>query len=136
MSLLFTENDRDKDDPVFLVSDMDDLLALIHGKRTQIEEGFRDLKSLFGFGDLVLTKPTQQRVELLFLVVIISMGLLFALFEKSGYKWSKNYNTSCRREFSLILLTGQRKCYRIQWLEFMKYAVKVMRFSYCRWWEV
>jgi hypothetical protein len=87
---------------VFLVSDMDDMLALIHRKRTQIEEGFRDIKSLFGFEDLALTKPTQQRVELLFLLVIISMGLLFLLFEKSGYRWSKYYNTSCRKEFSLI----------------------------------
>jgi hypothetical protein len=32
----------------------------------------------------------------------LSMGLLFLLFEKSGYRWSKYYNTSCRKEFSLI----------------------------------
>jgi hypothetical protein len=102
MNLLCAKNDRDKDDPVFLVSDMDDLLALIHRKRTQIEEGFRDLKSLFGFKHLVLKKATQERVEILFLLVIISMGLLFLLFEKSGYRWSKYYNTSCRKEFSLI----------------------------------
>ncbi len=102
MNLFCAENDRDKDDPVFLVSDMDDLIALIHRKRTQIEEGFRDLKSLFGFKYLVLKKPTQERVEICLLLVIISMGLLFLLFEKSGYRWSKFYNTSCRKEFSLI----------------------------------
>jgi len=102
MNLFCAENDRDKDDPVFLVSDMDDLIALIHRKRTQIEEGFRDLKSLFGFKHLVLKKPTQSRIETLFLLAIISMGLLFLLFEKSGYRWSKYYNTSCRKEFSLI----------------------------------
>ena len=102
MNLFCAENDRDKDDPVFLVSDMDDLIALIHRKRTQIEEGFRDLKSLFGFKHLVLKKATQERVEILFLLVIISMGLLFLLFEKSGYRWSRYYNTSCRKEFSLI----------------------------------
>jgi hypothetical protein len=102
MNLFCAENDRDKDDPVFLVSDMDDLIALIHRKRTQIEEGFRDLKSLFGFKHLVLKKVTQERIEILFLLVIISMGLLFLLFEKSGYRWSKFYNTSCRKEFSLI----------------------------------
>jgi len=65
MNLLCAENDRDKDDPVFLVSDMDDLIALIHRKRTQIEEGFRDMKSLFGFKHLVLKKATQQRIEIL-----------------------------------------------------------------------
>jgi len=102
MNLFCAEHDTDKDDPVFLVSDMDDMIALIHRKRTQIEEGFRDLKSLFGFKHLVLKKPTQERVELMFLLVIISMGLLFLLFEKSGYRWSKYYNTSYRKEFSLI----------------------------------
>lgn len=102
MNLFCAQNDKDVDDPVFLVSDMDDMIALIHRKRTQIEEGFRDIKSLFGFKALVLKKPTQKRVELLFLFVIISMGMLFLLFEKSGYRWSRFYNTSCRKEFSLI----------------------------------
>jgi hypothetical protein len=87
---------------------MDDLIALIHRRRTQIEEGFRDLKSLFGFKHLVLKKATQERIEILFLLVIISMGLLFLLFEKSGYRWSKYYNTSCRKEFSLIHVIKDR----------------------------
>jgi hypothetical protein len=102
VNLFCAENDRDKDDPVFLVSDMDNMIALIHRKRTQIEEGFRDLKSLFGFKHLILKKATQARIEILLLLVIISMGLLFVLFEKSGYRWSRYYNTSCRKEFSLI----------------------------------
>jgi hypothetical protein len=97
-----TRENKDKDDPAFIVSDMDDLSEVIFRKRMQIEEGFRDLKTLFGFRHLVLKKPTQERVELLFLLVIISMGFLFLLFEKSGYRWSKYYNTSCRKEFSLI----------------------------------
>ena len=108
MNLFCAENDKDKDDPVFLVSDMDDMIALIHRKRTQIEEGFRDLKSLFGFKHLVLKKPTQDRIEICFLLVIIGMGLLFLLFEKSGYRWSKYYNTSCRKEFSLIRVIKDR----------------------------
>jgi hypothetical protein len=102
INLFCAEHDTDKDDPVFLVSNMDDMIDLIHRKRTQIEEGFRDLKSLFGFKHLVLKKPTQERIELMFLLVIISMGFLFLLFEKSGYRWSRYYNTSCRKEFSLI----------------------------------
>jgi hypothetical protein len=102
LNLFCAQNDNDVDDPVFLVSDMNDTLDLIYKRRMDIEEGFRDLKSLFGFKELVLKKPTQTRVELLFLFVIISMGMLFLLFEKSGYRWSKFYNTSCRKEFSLI----------------------------------
>ena len=105
VNLFCGEDDRlrkDKDDPAFIISDTDDLIDLIYRKRTQIEEGFRDLKSLFGFRHLVLKKPTQERVEMMFLLVIIAMGLLFLLFEKSGYRWSKYYNTPCRKEFSLI----------------------------------
>ena len=102
MNLFCAENESKEDDPVFIVSDMDDLTDLIYRKRMQIEEGFRDLKTLFGFRHLVLKKPEQERVELMLLFVIISMGLLFLLFEKSGYRWSGYYNTSCRKEFSLI----------------------------------
>lgn len=108
MNLFCAENDTDKDDPVFLVSDMDDLIALIHRRRTQIEEGFRDLKSLFGFKHLVLKKPTQERVQMMFLLAIIAMGLLFLLFEKSGYRWAKYYNTVSSKEFSLIHVIKDR----------------------------
>ena len=108
MNLFCAKHDTDKDDPVFLVSDMDDTIKLIYSKRMQIEEGFRDLKSLFGFKHLVLKNPTQARVEICFLLVIISMGLLLLLFEKSGYRWSKYYNTSCRKEFSLIRVIKEK----------------------------
>ena len=67
MNLFCTDNESKDDDPVFIVSDMDDTIDLIYRKRMQIEEGFRDLKSLFGFKHLFLKKPTQERVELMFL---------------------------------------------------------------------
>lgn len=105
VNLFCGEDDRvnkDRDDPAFIISDMDDLIDLIYQRRPQIEEGFRDLKTLFGFRHLVLKKPTQERVEMMFLLVIIAMGLLFLLFEKSGYRWAKYYNTSSSKEFSLI----------------------------------
>lgn len=102
MNLFCAENESKEDDPVFIVSDIDDITKLIYAKRMQIEEGFRDLKTLFGFRHLVLKEAQQERVELLFFLVIISMGFLFLLFEKSGYRWSSYYNTSCRKEFSLI----------------------------------
>ncbi len=102
MNLFCEENEKNSEDPIFLVSDLDDTIELIYEKRTQIEEGIRDLKTLFGFRHLVLSNPTQERVEIMFFLVIVSMGLLFLLFEKSGYRWSKYYNTANRKEFSLI----------------------------------
>ena len=102
MNLFCGKNDKDEDDPAFIISDTDDIPNLIYGKRMQIEEGFRDLKTLFGFRHLVLKKPKHERVGLLFFLVIISMGFLFLLFEKSGYRWSSYYNTACRKEFSII----------------------------------
>ena len=42
----------------------------------QIEQGFRDLKSLFGFGALRLTQLTKARLRNLFLFVVISEGVL------------------------------------------------------------
>jgi len=111
VNLFCGEDDRvnkDKDDPAFIISDTDDLIDLIYRKRTQIEEGFRDIKTLFGFRHLVLTKPTQERVEVLFFMVIITMGLLFLLFEKSGYRWAKYYNTASSKEFSLIHVIKDR----------------------------
>lgn len=111
VNLFCGEDDRlrkDKDDPAYIISDTDDLIDLIYRKRVQIEEGFRDMKSLFGFKHLVLKRATKERIQILFLLVIISMGLLFLLFEKSGYRWSKYYNTSCRKEFSLIHVIKDR----------------------------
>ena len=83
VNLFCGENDKDKEELVFLVSDMDDIIELIHRKRTQIEEGIRDLKTLFGFRHLVLSNPTCERIEILLFLVIVSMGLLLLLFEKS-----------------------------------------------------
>ena len=66
MNLFCAEDDSDKDDPVFIVSNIDD-----------------------------------------------GMGLLFLLFEKSGYRWSKYYSISCRKEFSLIHVIADR--IRVSW---------------------
>lgn len=74
----------------------------------QIEEAFRDLKSLYGFKELVLKDTEQARFELMFLLVIISMGMILMLYEKSGYRWSKYYNTSSRKEYSLIRVIKEK----------------------------
>ena len=45
-------------------------------RRMQIEHGFRDIKTGFGFGSLILNKPTKARINLLWLLACLS-GLLF-----------------------------------------------------------
>jgi hypothetical protein len=66
-----------ENDQYFVVSNVDDSLVLLYSKRMQIEECFRDLKSLFGFMQLVLKDTEQDRFEIIFLLVIISMGMIF-----------------------------------------------------------
>ena len=56
----------------------------------------------------MLKDTEQSRFELLFLLVIISMGMVFILYEKSGYRWSKYYNTSCRKGYSLIRVIKEK----------------------------
>jgi hypothetical protein len=102
VNLFCAEDDSDPDDPVFIVSNIDDGIGLLYMLRMRIEEAFRDMKSLFGFRHLVLKDTDQSRVERILMLVIIGMGLLFLLFEKSGYRWAKFYNTSSSKEFSLI----------------------------------
>lgn len=108
VNLYSAKNPSDDDDPYFVASNVDDSLGLLYKKRMQIEEAFRDLKSLFGLKELVLKDTDQIRFELIFLLVIISMGMLLMLYEKSGYRWSKYYNTSSRKEFSLIRVIKEK----------------------------
>lgn len=108
VNLYSGKNPSDADDPFFVVSNIDDSLRLLYSKRMQIEEGFRDLKSLFGFKELVLKDIEQTRFELLFLLVIMSMGMILILYEKSGYRWSRYYNTFGRKEYSLIRVIKEK----------------------------
>jgi len=113
VNLFCAEDDSDPDDPVFIVSNIDDGIGLLYRLRMRIEEAFRDMKSLFGFRHLVLKDTDQPRVEQILMLVIIGMGLLFLLFEKSGYRWSKYYNTPSSKEFSLIHVIADR--IRVSW---------------------
>ena len=77
VNLFCAEDDSDPDDPVFIVSNIDDGIGLLYRLRMRIEEAFRDMKSLFGFRHLVLKDTDQPRVERILMLVIIAMGLLF-----------------------------------------------------------
>lgn len=94
------------DEPMLLVSNQACNLLLLYSQRMKIEEAFRDLKSLFGFRSLVIKDDSQQRIELLWLMCIMSMGLSFLLYEKSGYRWATKQNDTKKR-FSLINVIKQ-----------------------------
>ena len=70
-------------------------------RRMQIEHGFRDIKSCFGFSELVLKKPSHQRVAFLWLLACVTYGLLFLSYEKSATRWAKTSN-GCQKRYSVI----------------------------------
>ena len=71
--------------------------------RMRIEHGFRDIKTRFGFGHLVLKKPTKACVALLWLVVCFAYGLLFVSYEKAAAHWAKPWNVN-RKIYAVITI--------------------------------
>jgi len=108
-------SDPDEEDPFFVVSNSVFGLHLIYKLRMQIEECFRDLKSLFGFKHLVLRRMDQGRVEMMFALVSICMGLLMMKFEKSAYRWMRELYAR-RKVYSLVSVI--RRVVRDSWKEF------------------
>ena len=70
-------------------------------RRMQIEHGFRDIKSTFGFGKLVLKKTEKHRIDLLFLIAIFAYGLSFLSYEKSADRWAKTLNTGKQKTYAV-----------------------------------
>ena len=82
-------------EPMYLISShlTGNQIYRCYKRRMQIEHGFRDIKTGFGFGKLILKKPTKARVSLLWLLACLSYGVLFISYEKSGDRWAKAFNT-------------------------------------------
>ena len=94
-------------DPMYLISNRLKGHQIHHcyKRRMQIEHGFRDIKSCFGFGELVLKKPTQARLDVLWLLACFAYGLLFISYEKvASTHWQKAYNRNNRKTFSVITI--------------------------------
>ena len=92
-------------DPMYLISNRLSGHQIHHcyKRRMQIEHGFRDIKSCFSFGKLVLKKPTQTRLDVLWLCACLSYGLLFISYEKvASTHWQKAHNSNNRKTFSVI----------------------------------
>ncbi len=102
---LYSIRDEAFKDPMYLISDHLSGHQIHHcyKRRMQIEHGFRDIKSRFGFGKLILKKPTQERLEVLWLAACLAYGLLFISYEKvASTHWQKAYNSNNRKTFSVI----------------------------------
>ena len=104
---LYIIRDEAFKDPMYLISNRLSGHQIHHcyKRRMQIEHGFRDIKSCFGFGKLVLKKPTQARLEILWLAACFAYGLLFISYEKvASTHWQKAYNSNNRKTFSVITI--------------------------------
>ena len=102
---LYIIRDETFKDPMYLISNRLRGYQIHHcyKRRMQIEHGFRDIKSCFGFGKLVLKKTTQARLDVLWLSACLSYGLLFISYEKvASTHWQKAYNTQNRKTLSVI----------------------------------
>ncbi len=102
---LYIIRDAGFKDPMYLISNRLSGHQIHHcyKRRMQIEHGFRDIKSCFGFRKLVLKKPTQVRLDVLWLSACLSYGLLFISYEKvASTHWEKAYNSNNRKSFSVI----------------------------------
>ena len=100
---LYAVRDARFSDPMYLISNHLSGVEIHHcyKRRMQIEHGFRDIKSCFGFGSLVLKRPTKFRINLLWLLACLTYGLLFITYEKSASRWAKAFNTKIKT-YSLI----------------------------------
>ena len=104
---LYIIRDEAFKDPMYLISNRLSGHQIHHcyKRRMQIEHGFRDIKSCFGFGKLVLKKPTQARLDVLWLSACLAYGLLFISYEKvASTHWQKAYNSNNRKSFSVITI--------------------------------
>ena len=100
---LYVQRDTTFDDPMCLISNLHKAHAIqqTYKRRMQIEHGFRDIKSTFGFGKLVLKKMEKHRIALLFLIAIFAYGLSFLCYEKSADRWAKTLNTGKQKTYAI-----------------------------------
>ncbi len=102
---LYVVRDEAHDDPMYLISNRTTSRQIYtyYKRRMQIEHRFRDIKSCFNFKDRVLKKAEKHRIELLFLIVVCTYGLLFITYEKAAGFWVKTFESK-RKVYSVITI--------------------------------
>ena len=106
---LYIVRDARFTEPMYLISShlTGSQIHQCYKRRMQIEHGFRDIKTTFGFRNLSLKKLTKARINLLWLLACLTYGLLFITYEKSGDRWTKAVNTK-QKTYSLITVIKRR----------------------------
>ena len=95
---LYIYRDEAFKEPMYLISNVYEN-AEIHDaykRRSQIEQGFRDIKTRFGFGNIVLKKPEKARIQLLWFIASLTYGLTFLCYEKTVEPVAAYRNTQCK----------------------------------------
>ncbi len=102
---LYVVRDEAQDDPMYLISNRTKgrQIHTYYKRRMQIEHGFRDIKSCFNFKDPVLKKAEKPRIEMLFLIVVFTYGLLFIAYEKTAGFGAKTFQSK-RKIYSVITI--------------------------------
>ena len=90
-------------EPMYLISNVyqDAEIHHCYKRRMQIEHGFRDIKTRFGFRHIVLKKPEKARIRLLWFIACLTYGLTFLCYEKTIQPVAEHRNT--RRKLHAVI---------------------------------
>ena len=102
---LYIYRDAAFKEPMYLISNVyeDAEIHDAYKRRSQIEQGFRDIKTRFGFRHIVLKKPAKARIQLLWFIASLTYGLTFLCYEKTVEPVAKHRNTQ-RKLYAVITL--------------------------------
>ncbi len=104
LNLYIYRNEHFKD-PMYLISNVYQGAEIYncYKRRMQIEHGFRDIKTRFGFRHIVLKKPEKARIRLLWFIACLTYGLSFLCYEKTIQPVAEHRNTG-RKLHAVITL--------------------------------
>ena len=90
-------------EPMYLISNVyqDAEIHHCYKRRMQIEHGFRDIKTRFGFRHIVLKKLEKARIALLWFIACLTYGLTFLCYEKDIQPVAEHRNT--RRKLHAVI---------------------------------
>ena len=92
-------------EPMYLISNVyqDAEIHHCYKRRMQIEHGFRDIKTRFGFRHIVLKKPEKARIAVLWFIACLTYGLTFLSYDKDIQPVAAHRNTQ-RKLHAVITL--------------------------------
>ena len=93
-------------EPMYLISNVyqDAEIHHCYKRRMQIEHGFRDIKTRFGFRHIVLKKNEKARIALLWFIASLTYGLTFLCYEKVSIQPGAEHRNTQRKLHAVITL--------------------------------